>query len=86
MRKLITLSLLLFCATMFAQEQFEKSNFSELKLNGLSTALGTIDVEFERTINENSSFGTSLFTTFNDSGAAFQYEYDSGITGFYRHE
>ncbi|WP_152023893.1 DUF3575 domain-containing protein [Dokdonia sp. PRO95] len=84
MRQLITLSLLLFCTTMFAQEQFEKSNFSELKLNGLSTALGTIDVEFERTINENSSFGTSLFTTFNDSGAAFQYEYDSGITGFYR--
>jgi len=84
MKQLITLSLLLFCATMFAQEQFGKTNFSELKLNGLSTALGTVEVEFERTINENSSFGTSLFTTFSDSGAAFSYDYDSGITGFYR--
>ncbi|TXD82395.1 DUF3575 domain-containing protein [Subsaximicrobium wynnwilliamsii] len=83
MKKLITSLTLLICVFVNAQEI--ENNFSEIKLNTLSASLGTIEVEFERTINSKSSVGLSLFTTFDDSGQAFSYDYGSGITGFYRY-
>jgi hypothetical protein len=84
MKKLcITLSFL-FCLFAFAQEGKQK-NYTEIKLNGLSTALGTVEIEFERTLNSSSSFGVSVFSTFNDTGEAFSYDYDSGVMGFYRY-
>lgn len=84
MKKLcITLSFL-FCLFAFAQEGKQK-NYTEIKLNALSTALGTVEIEFERTLNSSSSFGVSVFSTFDDTGEAFSYDYDSGVTGFYRY-
>lgn len=83
MKKLITSLSLLICVFVSAQEN--EKNFSEIKLNALSTSLGTVEVEFERTLNSKSSLGLSAFTTFDDSGQAFSYDYDSGITGFYRY-
>ena len=47
--------------------------------------MGTLEVEFERTLNSKSSFGLSAFTTFDDSGKTLSYEYGSGITGFYKY-
>lgn len=84
MKKLCTAISLVFCVFISAQET-EQKNQTEIKLNALSTALGTVEIEFERTLNSNSSFGVSLFSTFEDTGAAFSYDYDSGITGFYRY-
>lgn len=83
MKKLITLLSILIFGISSAQEVEKK--FTEIKLNALSTFLGTVDVEFERTLNSKSSIGLSLFSKFNDSGDAFSYDYDGGITGFYRY-
>jgi len=84
MKKTILVLNLLFFVSMNAQENTNK-NYTEIKLNVLSTSLGTVEMEFERTINSNSSIGVSMFSTFDDKGDAFSYDYDSGITGFYRY-
>lgn len=83
MKKLITSVVLLISIFINAQEA--DNNFTEIKWNALSTSLGTVEVEFERTLNSRSSLGISLFSTFNDSGEAFSYDYGSGVTGFYRY-
>lgn len=83
MKKLFTSLSLLICVFVNAQEK--EKNFSEVKFNALSTSLGTVEVEFERTLNSKSSIGFSAFTTFEDSGAPFSYDFDSGITAFYRY-
>jgi hypothetical protein len=83
MKYLITSLFLLLSLLTSAQEP--SSNFSEVKLNALSTTLGTLELEFERTLNSKSSVGISMFTTFDDSGKAFSYDYGSGATGFYRY-
>lgn len=81
-----TVTLLSFFLTIFVSAQeAQETNVTEVKINGLSISLGTVEFEFERSINSNSSFGTSFFTTFNDSNRAFAFDYDSGITGFYRY-
>ncbi len=72
-----------FTMTISAQENQQK-NRTEIKLNAFSIALGTVEIEFERTINSNSSLGLSFFSTFGDFGKAFSLDYDSGFTGFYR--
>ena len=84
MKKLFTLLLLSISVFMFSQENTFTKNFSEIKINALSTSLGTFEFEFERTINSKSSFGISLFSTFEDTGKAFSYDYDSGANVFYR--
>ncbi len=83
MKKLIISVFLMGCISMSAQNT--NSNHSEIKLNVLSTILGTVEIEFERTLNSDSALGISLFSTFDDTGKAFSYDYDSGINGFYRY-
>lgn len=85
MKKLFTLLLLSISVFMFSQENMSTKNFSEIKINALSTSLGAFEFEFERTINSKSSFGISLFSKFEDNtGKAFSYDYDSGANIFYR--
>lgn len=65
-----TLLLLMCCCSLFtikAQESDEtEQNFNEIKLNGLYLVLGAFDITYERTINEESAFGVSLFLPFDD--------------------
>ena len=68
-----------------SQAQEPTKNRTEVKVNMLSIALGAIDLEFERTINENSSVGiTFVNKLFEYDGFNF-FDYDSSISGFYRH-
>ncbi|MGC6432350.1 MAG: DUF3575 domain-containing protein [Jejuia sp.] len=43
-----------------------ESNFNELKLNGLFLVLGAFEVTYERTLNEESGFGVTLFLPIDD--------------------
>lgn len=83
MRKIIIVLCLLTSVSVFSQG-LDPKNYSEIKLNGFALATGSIDLEFERTLNSNSSIGLSFFSKFNDTGAAFSYDYDSGLSVFYR--
>ena len=52
-----------------AQEQNEtvsQQNYNEFKLNALSLVLGAFDVTYERTLNEESAFGISVFIPFDE--------------------
>jgi hypothetical protein len=68
MRK--SLLALLFCSSLCsvqAQDDIEiTKNFNEVKLNGLYLVLGAFDITYERTINEESAFGITLFVPFDD--------------------
>jgi len=68
MKKLLLI--LVFCSSLFslqAQDDADTAqNFNEVKLNGLYLVLGAFDITYERTINEESAFGVTLFVPFDD--------------------
>lgn len=75
MKKLSILTLLALFAfnASFSQENNDKTtlsdsktNFNELKLNGLFLVLGAFEVTYERTLNEESGAGVSLFLPIDD--------------------
>lgn len=55
---------------MFSQEDYatklENENFNELKLNALFLILGALEVTYERTLNEESGIGVTLFLPFDN--------------------
>ncbi len=59
-------------------------NKTEIKLNLFSIASVAIDLEIERTINENSSVGIGFLSTFSDGYGFSAFAYDTAFTGFYR--
>ncbi len=68
-----TLIALLLCNSSFSQENNENSNqnnaqtnFNEIKLNGLFLVLGAFEVTYERTINEESGAGVTVFLPIDD--------------------
>lgn len=68
MNKSMVLSALLFCSLILnaqddkiAAEVSTNQNFNEVKLNGLYLVLGALEVTYERTINEESGVGVSVF-------------------------
>ena len=67
---LIIIVTLLLTNNMFSQENevvnTESQNFNELKLNALYLIAGAFDVTYERTLNEESGIGISLFLPFDD--------------------
>ena len=87
--KKITLLILLFASTFaIAQEKEEEQeinvtqgNFNEIKLNAAYLIAGAFDVLYERTINEESAFGVSLFIPF-DEGLRDDYQFS--ISPYYR--
>ena len=51
-------------------------NFNEIKLNGLYLVLGAFEVTYERTLNEESAVGASLFIPFgNDEDIDFNIDF-----------
>ena len=54
-------------------------NRYEVKVNGLSVIFNAIDIEFERTINAESSFGISTFYSFGDQFDNLKY-----VSPYYR--
>lgn len=61
-KTIILVASLLFCYTGFGQEKKEVSDFkkNEIKINALYLVLGAFDLTYERAINDESSFGTSV--------------------------
>lgn len=55
---------------MFSQEDktspIENENFNELKLNALFLILGALEVTYERTLNEESGIGVTVFLPIDD--------------------
>ncbi|WP_339883351.1 DUF3575 domain-containing protein [Polaribacter vadi] len=73
MKKISILILFLFLSanTLFSQNDLKEEietqqNFSELKVNALFLIIGAFDVTYERTINEESAFGVSLYLPFDE--------------------
>ncbi|TBM98993.1 DUF3575 domain-containing protein [Hyunsoonleella flava] len=75
MKKLfvVTILALLISNISFAQEDNNSidlndtsTNFNEIKLNGLFLVLGAFEVTYERTLNEESGAGVSLFLPIDD--------------------
>lgn len=66
--KRIAFILLLIPFISFGQNNTDTidENRYEVKVNGLSVIFNAIDVEFERTINSESSFGVTAFYSFGD--------------------
>ena len=62
---IILIVTLLISSNMFSQEDkgsnLENNNFNELKLNALFLILGALEVTYERTLNEESGIGVSVF-------------------------
>jgi hypothetical protein len=64
MKKIIILSTLMlsvFCVKAQDTEPVESTNFNEIKLNGLMLVAGAFEVAYERTLNEESALGVSIF-------------------------
>ena len=63
MKKHLLLPILLLSMFVSGQEleQPEKTNFNEIKLNGLYLVLGALDITYEYTLNEESAFGVNVF-------------------------
>lgn len=56
-------------STLFSQNKTENEsvqNFNEIKLNGLFLVIGALDITYERTLNEESAFGISVFLPIDD--------------------
>ena len=69
MKKIILLlAFLLSFVSVKAQEDNTNTqqNFNEVKLNGLYLVLGALEGTYERTLNEESAFGVSLFLPIDD--------------------
>ncbi len=88
---IILLSACLFSVTLFSQETIEnnlKTNFNELKLN-MTNLIGFkwFDIAYERTLNEESSFGIGLLTKIGsdlDDGDGLDEYRTFSITPYYR--
>ncbi|VAV86012.1 hypothetical protein MNBD_BACTEROID02-180 [hydrothermal vent metagenome] len=65
---LLTTLILLSIFSIQAQNNNDdiQQNYNEVKLNGLYLVLGVIDVTYERTLNEESGVGISLFLPFDE--------------------
>ncbi|MBT8244126.1 MAG: DUF3575 domain-containing protein [Winogradskyella sp.] len=78
-----------FLATAFnvnAQDDSTAStaeNFNEIKLNALYLVVGALDVTYERTLNEESGVGASLFIPFNN-GDDIDFDIDYYFSPYYR--
>ncbi len=81
---LITL-ILLSIFSIQAQDNNDNTqqNFNEVKLNGLYLVIGAIDVAYERTLNEESGIGISLFLPFDEDVNADINYYISPYYRFY---
>ncbi len=68
MKNYLLSALLLLCAiSMNAQDDMNTTqNYNEFKLNGLYLVAGAFDITYERTLNEESGFGITLFVPFDD--------------------
>lgn len=74
MKKILITAVLSCCLfTAQAQQNDDKStadasiqNFNEIKLNGFFLVLGAFEVAYERTLNEESAFGASIFVPFDN--------------------
>lgn len=67
MKKLFLLSLIIAASFAYSQEK-QSANFpkNEIKLNAAFLIAGAFEVSYERIIDDESAFGTSLFLTAND--------------------
>lgn len=81
---LATLAIFLLCKTNAQETTSDGSaqNFNEIKLNGLYMVLGAIDIAYERTINEESAFGASVFVPFDDDD--IDYDINFYVSPYYR--
>lgn len=61
-KTIIVFAFSLLCVKGFGQKENETSDFkkNEVKINALYLVLGVFDANYERAINDESSFGTSL--------------------------
>jgi hypothetical protein len=71
MKKYLLFLLIAFLASssMYSQETPQNNtsqNFNELKLNGLFLILGAFEATYERTLNEESGIGISVFLPFDN--------------------
>lgn len=90
MKKFI-ISLFLMCSIVsFAQEAEKKypqdqEKKYELKLNTFNLiAFASLDVSYEKLINENSSLGVALFYNFSDQESDIVFERKFSLTPYYR--
>lgn len=88
MKKISILILLIFLASnsLYSQDNLEveketQENVSEIKLNALFLILGAFDITYERTINEESAFGVSVFLPFDED---ISEDYKFSISPYYR--
>ena len=67
---LLLLTSLLVSNFIFSQETTQentvKQNFNELKINGLFLVIGAFEATYERTLNEESGIGVSVFIPFDN--------------------
>lgn len=92
MKKIILLFVLLVSIISTAQEKEEKhpqdvDKKGEIKINALSLiALSSLDLSYERLLNENSSFGVSIFYNFSniDNDSDIYYPKTFSLTPYYR--
>ena len=67
---------LLVLFTVFAQAQEKEDtqqNFNELKLNALYAVVGAFEVTYERTLNAESAFGTSVLIPYESEDSSLNY-------------
>jgi hypothetical protein len=88
MKKISILLLILFLSVnpLFSQNDLKEDNktqknVSEIKLNALYLIIGAFDIAYERTINEESAFGVSLFLPFDEDVSD---TYKFSISPYYR--
>jgi len=67
----LSLLLLVLSLSVFSQDEADEdmsslSNFNEIKLNGLYLVAGAFDLSYERTLNEESGLGITVFIPFDE--------------------
>jgi len=89
---LVVLVTVLFSLSMFSQDNTKNEtpleNFNELKINMTNLIIFKwVDVAYERTINEEASFGVSLLTKIgsNTDGTGLDAYRTFSLTPYYRH-
>ena len=83
MKKYLFYFLLFVTILTTAQEKKTDSvgNYNELKLNGLMAVIGAFEVGYERTVNDESSFGISVLLPYDKQEAGLEYY----ISPYYRY-
>lgn len=71
----------LFSQNDLKEDNKTQKNVSEIKLNALYLIIGAFDIAYERTINEESAFGVSLFLPFDEDVSD---TYKFSISPYYR--